>query len=476
MGYWTLAAMVRVVACLGTLVMALGGALSVYAQAPDDPGDSDGAARRFGLIGPADAAALEQLGAGWMQIPFEWAAFQPDSPDAWRADAVDADLIAAVVDSGREIVGVITGTPGWASESGQRAAVPDGLALPLDDPGNEWAAFVRRLVAAYAPLGVHHWIIYDEPNVRFGEGRVRFAGGVDGYARLLKVAYQAAKTADCEAVIHVAAMNWWVDDAAGRDPYLARLLAALKADPDAAAQHYYIDVITVRVTGNTAAVWDKLANARAILDASGVGLRPIWLEAGAQPTDPNSAAALDLSRAQAADFVIQAAALAEAGGAERVAFAGLHHASGGAFAPASVLHDFERLPAFEAYKTAIDLFETTQRGVRYTHPSAELVVLEQAKRDVYVMWAAGDQDALFSITSGVEGEPAAIYAAQTTREIESQMVDWPAVFRVAVPAARRDANGFLSVGGTPTVIVLARDDAFVRVTYVRVNGEWVRLR
>jgi hypothetical protein len=468
--------MIRIAGIWMALAMIVGAILPVHAQTPDDPRNFGGAAWQFGVIGPADAAALDQLGAGWMQIPFEWAALQPDGPDRWRADAVDADLIAAVVDSGREVVGLITGTPGWASASGQRAAVPDGLAQPFDDPGNAWAAFVRRLAATYAPMGVHHWIIYDEPNVRVGEGRVRFAGGVDDYARLLKVAYQAAKTADQEAVIHVAAMNWWVDDAAGRAPYLARLLDTLTTDPDAAAQHYYIDVITVRVTGNMAAVWSELADARAMLDASGVGLRPIWLEASAQPTDSTSAAALDLSRAQTADFVIQAAALAVAGGAERIAFAGLHHAPGGVFAPASVLHDFERLPAFEAYRTAIDLFAATQRAVRYTHPAAELVVLEQAERDVYVMWAVGDQDVLFSITSGVEGEPATIYTPQTAREIESQEVDWPAVFRITVPAARRDANGFLLVGGTPTVIVLARDDAFVRVTYVRANVEWARLR
>ncbi|MBN1564449.1 MAG: hypothetical protein JXA10_11460 [Anaerolineae bacterium] len=437
---------------------------------------------RFGIIGPADVTTLDQLGVGWVQLPFSWAAIQPDSADDWNADAIDADLIAAVVDSGREVVGVIADTPAWAAASGQPYAVPDGLWEP--DAGNIWAGFVQRLVTEYAPLGVHHWIIYDEPNVRLGEGRVRFAGDVDDYARLLKVATITAKNHDPDAVIHLGALNWWVDDAAGRESYLARLLRTIKADPEAAARGSYFDVVTVRVTGNTAAVWRKLADARAILAAAAMA-QPIWLEASVHPDQASESSALSMTPAQAADFVVHAAVLGLVAGVERIAVGDVIPARESAFFPLDIKHELAQSLVLAAYQTVIDVLAPMQRVTRYPHLAAELIVFEGAAQDVYVMWAVDQWAALFSITSNVEGEIATLIMAHASPTgIESQVIDWPAVFRVEVTPARRDANGFLTVAGSPVLLVLDRDtlqdtavDApFVRVTYMQVNGEWVRLR
>jgi hypothetical protein len=175
--------------------------------------------------------------------------------------SVDPAWLESARDAGREVVGLITSTPDWASESGQPFAVPDGLHLPADDPGNAWAAFVTRLAAFYAPQGVHRWVIYQEPDIRHGEGRVQFEGDVADYADLLRIASLAARSADPQAQIHVAGMNWWADAAAGREPYLARLLAILGSGANGAGE--YFDVVTVRVFDNTQAVWDVTTQTRA---------------------------------------------------------------------------------------------------------------------------------------------------------------------------------------------------------------------
>ena len=106
-----------------------------------------------------------------------------------------------------------------------------------------------------------------------------------------------------------------------------------------------------------------------------------------------------------------------------------------------------------------------------------MIVLEGMDRDIYVMWSTGALPVQFSITSNVEGETAALIAGHDAPgTIVSGLVDWPAAFSVEVPPARRDANGFLTIAGSPVMLALDRDEAFVRVTYVGTNGTWVRLR
>ena len=435
----------------------------------------------FGVIGgPEYRADADDLGAGWQQITFEWAAFQPDGPDDFVVEAIDPGWLRAALADGREIVGRITSTPAWASASGDPAAVPDGLNLPIDDAGNVWAAFVSRLVAEFAPRGVHRWVIYDEPDVRLGEGDLQFAGDVEAYARLVKVAYLAAREAHPRARIHLAAMNWWADSAAGREPYLARLVPALLGDAEADGAPYF-DAVTVRATNSTAAVWNTLAAVRQILEQHGLEDMPVWLEMNASPTldADNSTAqpAFSITPAQQADFVVQAAALGLAGGVERVAVVRWVDGDAEGEPWGLVRADGSRRPAFDAYQTVIDLFDATQSAERYENLFAELVVLEQAGRSVYVMWARGSNPVEFIVTSGAVGERAALYTAQgSERPLISQALEWPAAFTVSAPAAGRDTNGFLTVAGSPSIAVFDATDDFFRVVYVIVDGERYRLK
>jgi hypothetical protein len=437
---------------------------------------------RFGVIDSGDHPAdIADLGVSWEQITFSWAAFQPGGPDDFVMSAVDADVLSAAAGAGYEVVGLILDTPAWASDSGEPGAIPRGLDLRIDDPENVWAAFMARLAAHYAPSGVHRWIVYSEPDVQLGEGRVQFAGTVKDYARLLGVACIAAKAVDPAATIHVAGMNWWADVAAGREPYLARLLRTLRADPDAAANGYYFDAVTLRVFDTTQAVWDVVTAARAILDTADVPGKAIWLETNASPTlDPNGGQpkpVLGITPDMQADFIVQAAALSLAAGVEAVAISRLSDDAAESQPWGLIRADGSLRPAFDTYQTVIDLFGPTLGAQRYSRPEAELIVLQRADREVYVVWARGTTPVQFEITSAQVGEAATLYRpGGSPASVQSGPDNWPAAFVLDGPAARPDANGFLTVAGSPRVLVTDTAGGFVRVVYVVVSGERFRLK
>jgi hypothetical protein len=456
---------------------------------------------RFGLVNAYAAPdATAELGIGWEQITFDWRLFQPHRPDEFLTGSVDTAWLDDAARAHREVVGLIINTPAWASASGERFAVPDGLDLPASDPGNVWAAFVARLVAYYAPRGIHRWIISDQPDIQRGEGRVNFAGGVGDYAALVRAAHLAATIVDPGTQIHLAGMNGFVDSAAGREPYLARLLRLLKND-SGSAYGYYFDVVMVRAFDSTQTVLDQITQTRAILDAADMSGKPLWLVTNASPTDdpliPAGSPLFSITSDQQADFIVQAAAISVALGVERIAIDRLAdpptppHAQGFLGSAINWLisrsdeppawglirADGSRRPAFDAYRAVITLFAGTTAVEWHADSAADLVVLGQADRDIYVMWMRGARSGSFVVTSGQVGETATYYDSyRASGETISAAVEWPAAFTIAAPAARIDANGFLTVAGSPRLLVLDRSD-FYRVVYLdTANNERARLR
>lgn len=452
--------------------------LAVYPLHAQD--ETTAAGPRFGVAGgPPDA--LRDLGAEWALVRFEWAALQAEPGGDLDRDALDVGALAALDESGIDVVGQITVTPAWASESGDPAAVPDGLALPVTDPGNYWAQFVAALVAEFAPLGVDRWLLYDQPDVQIGEGRVGFAGDAPDYARMLVAAQQAAGT---QAIIQPGPLVGWADAAAGRDPYLGRLLGALSA----AGRDYVPPAVTLRVTDSTARVWQQVSVTRAILDTAGLPDTAIWLLASAAPTlDPLGGegatvfgmahvpgASADpplfgITLAQQADFVVQVAAIALALGVERFAITPLQEAEG-ALSGGLLRADGTRRPAFEAYQRVIALFGDVQGADAIRGEAIDLVALRTPAREIFVSWARGTVPVQITI-SAPEGEAGTLAGATGDDQSVTAGGDgWPPVYTLDAPPAQIDANGFLTVAGAPRVLVLERRDDFFRVIYAERGG------
>jgi hypothetical protein len=350
----------------------------------------------FGIIEgmwlPDDACAL---GAGWERIIFDWAQHQPTSPDDWHTLNVDDRWLQAARDCGREVVAVVKHTPAWATDGLPGAGVPRGLYLPVDDPGNLWANFMRRAAEYYAPRGVRRFIIWNEPDIDRDTYGYEFEGDLEDYFHLLKVAALAAKQGNPDALIHVAGTTYWHDVNVGRRLYVDRLLERINADPDAAQHDHYFDALTLHIYFRVETVYDIARAMRNVLEAHGLGHKHIWIvETNASPNlDPQwtvSRPVWQIDLAQQASYLVQAAALGLAAGADHI---GVYKFFDWSLPPGAesfglVRADGSRRPAFDTWRTVIAHFQDVERAAVAANDQA--VVVQLSRRDgtaVTVGWA-----------------------------------------------------------------------------------------
>ena len=280
------------------------------------------------------------LGAGWNRWPLYWDRVEPQPG---RFNWLDYDrLTQADLAHGLQINAILLGKPDFFSDAGsiQGLELPifaDGSDLPAPgkalNPDNPWANFVFAAVNRYRPEGVlaqtEHWPqgwgirvweIWNEPDYDSF-----WQGSIEGYARLLKVAYIAAKQADPESVVMFGGLLYATDD-----NWLARVLKLYEADPLHEQFNWYMDQVAVHNYGYPwRSGWLTLV-VRQTLSAYGLR-RPVWLnESGVRVWDdypgPIWAANVPTVREQRAteqqqaSFFIQSAAYAWSEGADVVFF------------------------------------------------------------------------------------------------------------------------------------------------------------
>ena len=311
---------------------------------------------------PQQFAHGTATGASWNRWPLYWSRIETspgvydwathdavvtaDQAHGWRTNAIllgtppfyttNLDALADCAGRG-DCSAVPLGTRGLDAI---RAARPYGLYDPIfsdgtDTPGagktinpdNPWAAFVYTIVMRYKPggtlaqahgwpaaWGITHWEMWNEPDfVLFWDS------SLEDYARLLKVGYLAAKTADPHAQILFGGL------ANNGDPqFYAKVLAVFAADPQAPFHNYYHDIFA---THNYSQPWDSWRHVwKAGRDLEQYGLsKPIWLNESGVPAwddypgpvwDPKSG--LRATMSEQADFIWQSAFFALFAGADAI--------------------------------------------------------------------------------------------------------------------------------------------------------------
>jgi hypothetical protein len=353
---------------------------------------------RFGAVEsffrPADAV---EAGVGWERIIFEWRYLQPNSPIDWDTSHVPDQWLNDARRDGRMVVGLVKNAPHWATGSDLLGAVPLGLDLPIDDPGNGWAAFIRKLVRYYGVRwNIHHWIIYNEPDIRPEETQqFEFAGTVEDYYKVVKVAYKAAKAADPQAVIHLAGFTFWQDVVHERQLYAERFLRHAVSDPEGRQNNLFFDVLTVHAFPGTDWLARVITQTRSLPISFGFP-KPVWInEFNARPTSdtgwpirPMHDNETPITLEEQATFIVQGAALALALGVERIEVYKLfdNDVAEGYEAWGLVRADGSRRPGYYALKTVSQYFNATTKAQRYTRGGAMLVTLTQPGKTVYVIW------------------------------------------------------------------------------------------
>lgn len=374
-------ALLLTVLCLPLL---FGPATSVEAVAPD---------YRFGVIEAYDAPwAASELGVGWTRVTFRWNEVQPEGPDQWNLPITDEQLALELV-QGRQVVGLVVNTPGWATDLERGVGVPQGLYLGHQDPNNLWATFLSTLVSRYAGR-IDHWIIWNEPDI-WDTYHQSWGGSVEDFAQLLRVSYGAVKETNPNGVVHLAAITHWWDANYGRELFFRRLLQVLAADPHARAHNHYFDVATLHVYFQPENVYDLTTFYHNLMREYGLD-KPIWIaETNAAPSEdpawPVPDAQFKVTLEDQAAFIIQAMALGIAGGAERIAVYKMTDTERDLAANPEpfglVRADGTRRPAFTAYRVAA----TYLAGFRWARweqrGETSVVVVDRGPQITTVVWS-----------------------------------------------------------------------------------------
>ncbi len=410
---------------------------------------------RFGAVeafrAPADAA---ELGLGWERIIFLWSELQPNGPEEWNIFHVEDGWLADAAAHSRQVVGLLEGTPTWATDGSRGAGVPRGLYLPIDDPANLWATFVRTIVRRYAGR-IDHWIVWNEPDIAPGEYGVQWEGSVADFVQLTKVAYLVAHQENPNAVIHFAGLTYWHDVVNGRPLYLQRYLDEAREDPDAAAHNYYFDVISLHIYFTTDSVYDITAEFAALLRRNGLS-QPIWInETNAPPFDdplnPWTIPDWEVTLDQQAGFIVQAFAQGLAAGAERVAVYKLidfpPYPPG--YEPYGLVRaDGTRRPAFEAMRAAVSHFSGARSAQMDRTAARSIVTLDRGGKTTRVLWARGRSRVTASL-------PALAPQALLVTHLGATQVITPVdgAYRLTLPGAQCETLHGCAVGGAPLILV-----------------------
>ena len=373
-------------AALPLLVLCLAPARGLEAApTPPDP--------RFGIVETfVNPDAAGEAGAGYTRAILRWDVIQPDSPADWKPANVPDPLIAAELAAGREVIGLLIGTPVWAAAPDQAPgsrAVPDMAA---------WEAFARRMAQHYRGR-IRHWVIWNEPDVwqERHPGKT-WDGTVEDYALLLKTAYGAIKGVDPSMQVYVAGMTYYWDWEHGRRRYLDRLLETIAADPEARAAGYFFDGVVYHLYFTPRQTSDVLAETRQSLARYGMTGKQIWInETNAPPSDdpqepPWSAPRFRISLEEQAAFIIQQFSLAFAGGASRVEVYKLRNTADHpeSIEPFGLLRaDDSPRPAFDAFKTATTHLAGFTSARLERQGGVTAVTFERGDRATTVLWSEG---------------------------------------------------------------------------------------
>jgi hypothetical protein len=249
----------------------------------------------------ADAAAA---GVGWNRWPLYWSSVEASCGFAYDWSQVDP-VVDADGSQNLQIDAILLATPACYASSVPAATVrppsaarfgmttlanpniapPVGLYSPtfadgtdalgpgkLPNPQNPWAMFVYTAVNRYHQQ-IHTWEVWNEP-----DDNAFWVGSVNDYARLLKVAYLAIHLADSSAKVLVGGMSYWpYADQHGVQSWLKTFLPIVTADPTAAANDDYFDVIPWHFYSRSSDVFTYAQSAAAVLASFNITGKELWL-------------------------------------------------------------------------------------------------------------------------------------------------------------------------------------------------------
>lgn len=440
------------------------------------------------------------LGVGWNRFPFYWQNIEI-RPNVFDWSAHD-EAVRRDISKGLRINAILLNRPSFYADGTIIAGLnepvfADGSDIPgpgkAFNPANVWARFVFEAVQRYKPEGVFArqnnwrqgqgirvWEVWNEPDYA-----PFWQGGIRNYARLLKVAYLAAKQADPQAIVMFGGLLFSTPD-----NWLARVLAIFQNDPNAAANNYYFDAVALHSYSYPARTGWLTLYVRDTLRTYGLR-KPIWVnETGVGVWDdypgPTFANAPEqrqrlATAEQVAWFFVQSTAYAWSEGADVVFFHQLYDDCGdrpdnfppnsGQFGDAFGIYrnrtdspcfsqhpqpDTPR-PVARAVRMMAEVFgrEPFEGGSVTRRDGITIITFERPRTDerIRVVWNRRFEGQTAELR--VEGQSAQLYTLDGNRTL---MPDGD-VYRVELAPAQPDnfpdldAGDISAIGGAPVILI-----------------------
>ena len=146
-------------------------------------------------------AMMKDEGVKWIRANINWSSVEPNTKgtlDAWWLGEIDYVVAQAQAAGIQILMPIADGVPYWASADPHKSGGSSWDKYYKPANFQDYADFASKIVARYAPKGVHAYEVWNEPNYsRFWPSG---PSAVD-YVNMLKVAYPAIKAADPSATV-----------------------------------------------------------------------------------------------------------------------------------------------------------------------------------------------------------------------------------------------------------------------------------
>ena len=404
----------------------------------------------------------------WERLTFWWRGMQsgpgaPLNPFYLPHSYIDQERARGI-----DVVGLLVNTPDWAAQDPSRGgtSVPRNLYLPHDHPDNYWGQFVRRVVEMYKGR-IDTWIIWNEPDITPDAPNAAYyiwSGTQQDYYQLLKVAYLSAKAVNPNVRISTAATTYWTDIHMQRTQWFDRFLDVVAADPTAPAYNHYFDLVSLNLYTSPEALYTVPTLYRQLMRERGFE-KPFWItETNVIPWDDPVNAGTALGTAaqrratleEQANFLVQGIAMGLAAGAERIEVYRMKDGDGDVINGEALLRaDYSRRPAYDAFKTAAQLFSGYETARLFAPGDLRQVVFDSAGRRVSVLWNASPTP--ITVQVPISGNGQALRVTPNGEHYPVAAAD--GVFTVTLAGATMhtdlDDPGVYQVGGTPVILVEA---------------------
>lgn len=227
-------------------------------------------------------ADIASLGVGWIRFDMAWSAAQPNGPASYNWARFDR-IVAAANRHNLQLVPILTYTPAWA----RPATCSDSFKCGPADPA-QFASYAAAASARYAPMGIHTWEIWNEPNIsQFWKP----APDAAAYTNLLKKSYNSIKQVDPLATVVSAGLSDPAGSAGGnldpRDFLIQMYKNGAKDYMDAVGYHPYS--FPNIPSGPTWTGWSVMGDTnpsiRSIMVSYGDGNKQVWATEFGSPTN-----------------------------------------------------------------------------------------------------------------------------------------------------------------------------------------------